>query len=406
MKKVTKERSLHIAMIAPPWLKIPVRGYGGVENVIEPLSRELVKMGHTVELFAVKGSRIPGVKVHGVTDQEEYDNLLKPMYDFGLPAPCAHVLESLKSIRLDGTFDIIHDHSYFIGPTTLVYAAGRDGIPPALHTIHGPPPTPMEKVKEGVTDSRHFWRAVAGDHDLSLVSISDAMRHMMPIELERKRNLLDTVYNAIEVSEFPYVEQKKNYFLTLGNISPEKNQGLAARVCARKRRKLRMAGPVVDIQTPKRILAELANPLTKYRSERNFKYYSDTILPIVLKSPYVKYVGSIAGKTKLKYLSEAKALLHPIAWDEPFGMVVIEAMACGTPVIAMNHGAMAEIIKPGYNGFLANSEEEFASYLDRVDEIDPANCRRTVEEMFSAHRMASTYVDRYREVIEKAAHRK
>ena len=104
----------------------------------------------------------------------------------------------------------------------------------------------------------------------------------------------------------------------------------------------------------------------------------------------------------MKFLSEARALLHPIEWNEPFGMVIIEALACGTPVIAMNRGAMSEIIEHGVNGFLAENEEEFASYLDRIDEIDPAACRRTVEEKFSAEEMAEDYIARYQEAIKKA----
>ncbi len=397
-------RPLRVAMIAPPWLKIPVKGYGGVENVIDALTRALVKKGVEVELFAVVGSYIPGVKTNAVTGHEEYDNILKPMYEFGLPAQCAHVLDALNIIRRDGRFDVIHDHNYFIGPSVLIPAAGRLGIPPAIHTIHGPPLTTDAQIEEGVTDNRNFWRAAAGDHHCSFVSISDAMRHAMPKELEQQHNMLDTVYNAVDTSDFPFVprEGKKNYMVTLGGFSPEKNQGLAARVCAKKRIKLRMAGPVVNITTNQRLLAELANPMSRYRSDRNFKYFSDEVLPVVLRSPYVSYSGTVSGRKKMKFLSEAKALLHPIEWDEPFGMVIIEAMACGTPVIAMNRGAMSEIIEHGVNGFLADTEEEFAAYLDRVDEIDPAACRRSVEQKFSAEAMADGYIAAYTAAIQKA----
>ena len=398
------DKPLRVAMIAPPWLKIPVKGYGGVENVIDALTRALIGKGVEVELFSVLGSYIPGAKTHAITGREEYDNILKPMYDFGLPAPCAHVLDSLNIIRADGKFDIIHDHNYFIGPTSLISTSGRDGIPPAIHTIHGPPPTLPEEVEAGVTDNRHFWRAVAGEHNCSFVSISDAMRHAMPEELERHHNMLDTVYNAVDVADFSFVDKpgKKNYFMTLGGFSPEKNQSLAARLCAKKRMRLRMAGPVVDIKTNQRLFAELANPMSSYRSNRNFRYFSDEILPTLLRSPYVTYSGMVAGRKKMKFLSEARALLHPIEWNEPFGMVIIEALACGTPVIAMSRGAMSEIIEHGVNGFLAENEEEFASYLDRIDEIDPVACRRTVEEKFSAEKMAEDYIARYQEAIKKA----
>lgn len=401
------DHPLRVAIIAPPWLKIPVKGYGGVENVVEALARALVKKGVRVELFAVMGSYIPGVRVHAVTGHEEYDNILKPMYEFGLPAPCAHLLDSLNIIRQDGGFDIIHDHNYFVGPTALIPASGHCGIPPAIHTIHGPPLTPRADVENGVTDNQNFWRACAGDHDCSFVSISDAMRKSMPQELEVSKNMLDTVYNAVDVDDFPFVsrDKKKNYFVTLGGFSPEKNQGLAARICAKKRERLRMAGPIVDIKTNQKLFAEMANPMSKYRSNRNFRYFSDEVLPVVLSSPHVSYSGMVAGRKKMKFLSEAKALLHPIKWNEPFGMVIIEALACGTPVVAINHGAMSEIIEHGVNGFLAENEAEFEQYLDRVDEIDPELCRKSVVDKFSADAMAEGYIARYHEAIEAADQR-
>lgn len=102
----------------------------------------------TVELFAVKGSKLPGVTVHEITAREEYDNILKPMYDFALPPQCAHMIDSLDAIKRDGAFDIIHDHNYFIGPSILAYAAGQPGIPPAIHTIHGPPSRRANKSKK------------------------------------------------------------------------------------------------------------------------------------------------------------------------------------------------------------------------------------------------------------------
>lgn len=407
MNKVTKKAPLRVAMIAPPWLKVPVKGYGGVENVVEALTRALVKKGVTVELFAVKGSKLPGVTVHEITAREEYDNILKPMYDFALPPQCAHMIDSLDAIKRDGAFDIIHDHNYFIGPSILAYAAGQPGIPPAIHTIHGPPLTPREQVKEGVADNRNFWRSMANQSGCKFVSISDAMRHAMPAELEKSGNMLGTVYNMVDANDFPFVPKagKKNYFVTLGGFSPEKNQGLAAKVFAKKRKRLRMAGPVVDIKTVQGVMLELANPLSKYRNNRNFKYFSDKVLPYILKSPYVSYSGMVSGREKLKFLSEAKALIHPIEWNEPFGMVVIEAMACGTPVIAMNKGAMPEIIENGVNGFLVKNEQELSEAIDRIGEIDPEACRRTVEEKFSASTAADGYIERYYEAIGKSGSR-
>ena len=162
-----------------------------------------------------------------------------------------------------------------------------------------------------------------------------------------------------------------------------------------------MAGTVAGIGSNRKLLFELSNPLSNYRSNLEFRYYSDKILPHVLRNPRITYSGNLSGQRKMKFISEAKALLFPIDWEEPFGMAVIEALACGTPVVAMNRGAMPEIIEHGVTGFLANNEAEFCEYMARVDEIDPAACRLAVERKFSADAMASAYVERYHEVIDR-----
>jgi len=394
--------SLRVAIIAPPWLKLPSEGYGGVEAVLKSLIRELVKLDVTVEVFGVGKRRLYGAKVHAVTKSEQFPHILKPMYDFALPIPTAHVLNSLHLIQADGGFDIIHDHNYFVGPAILSYAAGRGKLPPAIHTVHGPPLTTDRMVADGVPDNRIFWRAMADHHQCYMVSISDAMRRSMPKELDT--NMLDTVHNAIEVGDFPFVDKpvKKNYFITLARFSEEKGQHIAAKLCAKNHYRLRMAGTVATIATARKLILEVANPISRYRNDRDFRYYSDTVLPYVLRNPRITYSGSVSGKQKMKFISEARALLFPITWEEPFGMAVVEALACGTPVIAMNHGAMPEIIEHGVNGFLANSEEEFEEYMGRVGEIDPVVCRQSVEEKFSGKLMAENYLARYKTAIELA----
>jgi len=392
-------KRLRIAMIAPPWLKLPAEGYGGVEAVIDSLVRELVKLNVDIEIFGVGRRKLHGVTVHPVTKTEQFEHILKPMYDFALPIPTAHVLNSLRMIQADGKFDVIHDHNYFVGPAILTYAAGFGKIPPAIHTLHGPPLTTDRMVADGFPDNRVFWRSLADHHHCSIVPISEAMRGTLPPELSG--NVLDVVHNAVEVTDFPYVnkEGKKNYFITLARFSEEKGQHIAARICSRNNYRLRMAGTVAAISSTRKLLLELANPVSRYRNDRDFRYYSEQVLPYVLRNPRVTYAGNISGRRKMKFISESKALLFPITWEEPFGMSVIEALACGTPVIAMNHGAMPELIEHGVTGFLANTEEEFAEYMKRVDELDPEACRKSVEAKFSGRLMAERYLERYRTAI-------
>jgi glycosyltransferase involved in cell wall biosynthesis len=254
-------------------------------------------------------------------------------------------------------------------------------------------------VEDGIPDNRIFWRAIDGNHQCYFVSISDAMRRTMPRSLDGL--LLETVHNAIEIDDFPFVEKagKRNYFITLARFSEEKGQHIAARICAKNGHRLRMAGTVATVASTRKLLLELANPVSRYRNDRDFRYYSEMILPYVIRNPRITYSGSVSGRQKMKFISEAKALLFPITWEEPFGMAVIEALACGTPVVAFNHGAMPEIIEHGVTGFLANTEEEFAEYMTKVGDIDPEACRKSVEEKFSGKRMAERYLERYKTAI-------
>lgn len=403
---MSDNKKLRVAIIAPPWLKIPVKGYGGVEMVIDSLVQGLSKHPEVeVEIFGVGGRNLHGAKVHSVTKQEQFEHILKPMYDFALPIAAYHVLESLDRILDDGKFDVIHDHNYFLGPAVLSWASRATDVPPVVHTIHGPPLTTANSVRAGMPDNRPFWRAIDSDHGCYFVSISDAMKNSMPRELGGQ--LLDTVHNAINIDDFPFVgrEGRRNYFVTFARFAEEKGQHTAAKIALKKKLRLRMAGPVATIDTNRRLMLELANPMSKFRNDRDFRYYSDKILQYVIRSPRITYAGAMGGKKKMAFLSHAKALLFPIEWEEPFGMAVIEALACGTPVVAMNRGAMPEIIQHGVNGFLAENEKEFEEYIDRIDEIDPEVCRQSVIDRFSAEAMANAYVDRYREVISRGQRR-
>ena len=396
--ETTKQpRPLKIAVIATPWLTVPPKGYGGIEMVIDGLVKGLVKAGMEVEVFGVGNKKLHGAKVHAVEKSEQFKFIHEPWYR-GAPLVGDHLNESLKLIEADGTFDVIHDHNGHLGPLLLSWATRIKGMPPSVHTLHGPPFSTGDD--EDKPSDRSFWSRYSGNHHSYLIGISDALVSDAPKEVQP--HVLDTVYNAIDIRDFPYVEQKKNYFITLARFNEDKGQHIAAKLCHKLRYRLRMAGTIGDIETPRKLLLELANPLSKYRQHNEFKYYSDKILPYVVRNARITYSGNMAGHKKLKFMAEAKALLFPIQWEEPFGMAVIEALACGTPVVAMRRGAMPEIIEHGVNGFLADTEEEFAEYMTRVSEIDPADCRLSVKQKFSSDIMAESYIARYREVITKA----
>lgn len=392
---------LRVAIIAPPWLSIPPKGYGGIEAVLDGLIGGLKKRGVSVELFSVGETKIRGVKVHSIYETGQYSQIHKPMYE-AMPIIGAHLQFALNTIKADGKFDIIHDHNGFLGSQVLGWATQDPSIPPAIHTLHGPPFSNQDMLEQGLPDNRPLWKQLAVLKSRSyIVGISNTLMASAPDKL--KQSILPTVYNAVNVNNFPFVPKKKSYFFTLARFSHDKGQHIAAKLCVRLGYSLRMAGTVAGIETEKTLSMEIANPLSPYRNAIDFRYYSDQILPHIINNKNISFLGNVSGKRKLALLSNAKALLFPIDWEEPFGMAVIEALACGTPVIAMNRGAMPEIITHGLNGFLAETEAEFAEYMGRVDEIDPEACRQSVIDRFSSDVMADAYITRYLEAIRRSS---
>ena len=396
---MSEKKKLRVAIIAPPWLALPIKGYGGIELVLDGLIDGLVSKGIEVEVFGNGQHTTKGIKTHSLYKTEQYKYIHHPVYE-SLPILGAHLQFALTKIKQDGNFDIIHDHTGFYGAQLLAWATADPELPPMVSTHHGPPFSPKTKGDNGTPSNYPYWEQL-GEHmgRTYIVGISKAL--MRPAPRSMKSHILPPVYNALEMDHFKMAKTKKNYFITLARFAEDKGQHIAVKLAVRKKLRLRMAGTVASIESNRKLLLELANPMSQYRAAADFRYYSDKILPTVLRHPKITYSGNLSGPRKQKFIGEAKALLFPIQWDEPFGMAVIEALACGTPVIAMNRGAMPEIIEHGVNGFLADTEEEFAEYIDRIDEIDPEECRRTVAEKFSSDAMAAAYIDRYHEVIKR-----
>ena len=393
-------KPIRVAIVAPPWLAMPIKGYGGIELVVQELIEEFKKQGDVeVVLYANGARKIKGVTTRSLYKEELLSTIDLPYYDAPLQIMQAHLHFALNDIEADGNFDIIHDHNPYIGPSFFALASRIKGIPPILHTLHGPPFSDSNHIDEAHADNRpQFEQLNLGK--LFMVCISEAMAKQAPNAI--KPHLLPAVHNAIDASSFPFVKNKKDYYITLARFTKDKGQHRAVQFAIKHRKRLRMAGTIAGMGSNRRVLLELSNPLSPYRKNEEFRYFSDYILKDLLQYPRITYVGNLSGRKKKQFLSNAKALLFPIDWEEPFGMAVIEALACGTPVVAMNRGAMPEIIQHGVNGFLANSEKEFEEYALRVNEIDPEACRQSVIDNFSSAAMAAEYLDRYKEVIKRA----
>ena len=388
---------MRVAIIAPPWLALPIKGYGGIELVLEGLIDQLQVAGVDVEVFGNTERTMDGVTTHALYEKEQFYNIDRPMYE-SLPILAAHMQYALMKIKADGKFDVIHDHNGYLGPELLAWATNDPSLPPVVHTLHGPPFTNRSMLEQGLPDNRPYWDQLARNMGrMYIIGISDGLIKTAPDKL--REHILPTVHNAINVNNFLFSKEKKDYFITLARFTRDKGQHIAAKICAKRGFNLRMAGTVSGIGTNDKLLLEITNPHSLHKGLEGFRYYSDKVLPYVLKNKNIMYCGNVSGGEKLKFISESKGLLFPINWEEPFGMAVIEALACGTPVIAMNRGAMPEIIEHGVTGFLADNEKEFEEYMDRIDEIDPNVCRESMEKKFSASRMAAEYVKRYEQAI-------
>lgn len=385
---------MKIAMIAPPWLPIPPNGYGGIENVIAALVPALMDLGAEVELFTVGETTLQSNKNHWLYSTGQYKHIHDPMLH-ALPIIIAHTMYALNKIRDAGDFDVIHSHVDYIDAFA---ALNPEDLPPIVHTLHGPPFTTPDRLSLNLPDNIPMYQQLVRAKNLYIVGISKALLQHAPRAL--RPLLLRPVYNAVNPDLFPYVTEKSDYFITLARFNRDKGQGIAIRACMQLGYRLKMAGGVGTLMRPKQVMMELANPLSSYRSLDDFRYFSDEVFPY-LEPGEIEFVGDLAGQNKLDFISHARALLFPIQWEEPFGMAAIEALACGTPVIAMAHGALTEIIEHGVNGFLANSEEEFTEYMQRIDKIDPAACRQSVEDRFSDHAMAKQYLHRFETAIQK-----
>src|ERR1700742_5232898 len=339
---------MRIAQIAPLHESVPPRTYGGTERIVSFLTEELVAMGHDVTLFA-SGDSITSAKLEACWPQAM--RLDETARDYLAP----HVMMVEKIARRVHEFDIVHLHIDYLGYPIM----DRSGIP-FVTTLHGrldlPVLPPLYELFSHVP----------------VVSISDSQRGPLP-----GANYVDTIYHGLPIDLLAQGPGDGGYLAFICRISPEKAPDAAIRIAAAAGWKIKIA-------------AKIDNADRLYFEEK-IKHLFDL--------PHVEYIGEISDDRKSEFLGDAAGLLFPIAWCEPFGLAMIEAMACGTPVIAMRNGSVPEVVDEGVTGFIVESEEEAVAAVRRLPELERATVRRTFERRFCARRMAEDYVAIYRELI-------
>ncbi|MHC1588505.1 MAG: glycosyltransferase family 4 protein [Methermicoccaceae archaeon] len=346
---------MRIAIVAPPWFSVPPERYGGIEMVVSVLTEGLVDRGHDVVLFSVGNARTKA-RVFSVFDSPMRGYLDAAPASF-LNTATTHVVGSYIEIARQH-FDIIHDHTWKEG-----LCCGAFISTPVVHTIHG-------RLDD---ENRRFYSQFIGYSGVHFTTISEFQQTQLPY-----LSYAGVVYNAVDTHKYPYIEDKADFFLYLGRFNPDKAPHLACEVAEHLGLKLYLAGKISE------------------RAER--EYFATQIKPHL--SEKIVFIGEVSEAMKMELLSKARALLLPLQWDEPFGLVMVEAMACGTPVITLRRGAAPEIVEHGITGYVATTMDEFMSEVERVDEISPEVCRRRVEERFSARTMVEGYERVYERVLD------
>lgn len=362
---------MNIAQVAPLYESVPPRLYGGTERVVSYLTEELVRQGHSVTLYASGDSRT-SARLRPVCDHalrlqcgQNPDGSKSNGAGHGAAAgatvtdPLAwHMLLAETVMQEADQFDIVHFHLDYL-PFSLL----RRSCIPALTTIHS---------RLDVPCLHPLFREFS---DMNLISISDAQRAPMPWA-----SWLQTIHHGLPETLLTPCYEPDDYLAFLGRISPEKRVDHAIEIARRAHMRLRVAAKV-----------DPAN-----------RDYFETVRPL-LRDPCVEFLGEIGELGKSEFLGRARALVFPIDWPEPFGLVMIEALACGTPVIAFRRGSVEEIVEDGVTGFVVDNLEQAVAAAGRVASLDRRTCRRAFEQRFSARRMSNDYLRAYQRVINLTA---
>ncbi len=339
---------MRIAQLAPLWIPVPPYTYGGTELVISWLCDELVRRGHEVTLFATGDSKTKAKLVSIWPTSLWRANLKSPHAVFSLMY--------LKLIEMQDQFDIIHDHCEFY---TCPYSKFLK--PPIVTTLHHP------LTEETITLYKKF-------PNINFVAISNHQRKHGP-----GINIVKRIYHGLPLEKYPFNDRPKDYLLWLSRIGPDKGIAEAIDIAKLSGEKLIISG----------------NILPQYAD-----YFEFRIKPLI-DGKKIQFVGASDFPKKIELFRNAKAFLFPVKRPEPFGLVVIEAMACGTPVIAFRQGSMPELIQDGKTGFLVSSVEEACQAVKKIEKIKRIDCRKWIEENFNLRRMVNRYEKLYKKILRK-----
>jgi glycosyltransferase involved in cell wall biosynthesis len=341
---------MRIAQVAPLYESVPPKLYGGTERVVSWLTEELVRLGHEVTLFATGDSRTAARLVaacpRGLWNDPDCRETLPH-----------HLLQMEQVFRDVSRFDVIHFHGDYLHFPML-----RRHPCASLTTLHG---------RLHVPDLQPLFSEYA---EVPLVSISDEQRRPIPWA-----NWQATVHHGLPRDLHTFGDGAGGYLAFLGRTSPEKRLDRAIEIARRSGRKLKVAAKI-------------------YPEER--AYFAQTIEPLLEESrSFVEFIGEVGGREKDEFLGNAYAFLFPIDWPEPFGLVMIEAMACGTPVIAWRHGSVPEVVADGETGFVVDSIEDAVEAVGKVAGLSRRDCRAAFEHRFDVTRLAQDYLDVYRRLM-------
>jgi glycosyltransferase involved in cell wall biosynthesis len=345
---------MRIAQVAPLWESVPPTLYGGTERIVSYLTEELVRLGHDVTLFA-SGDSVTTARLEAICARA----LRLNTGIFNRDAPMTMLME--QALGKTGDFDIIHSHLDFMG-----FPLARRNPTPTVTTFHG---------RLDLPELQPVFREYA---EMPMVSISDAQRK--PVSWA---NWYATVYHGLPRDLYGLHPNPGGYLAFLGRIAPEKRPDHAIEIAKR-------------VGIPLRIAAKV-DPADQ-------EYFRTEIEPL-LSDPLIEYLGEITDAEKDEFLGNAIALICPYDWPEPFGLVLIESLACGTPVLAYRRGSIPEIIEDGVTGFVCEGLDEMAAAIKRIPEIDRRRCGWTFEQRFTVERMAQDYLKVYERALDKTGNK-